>query len=95
MDCGVHFCVFGLFVFRVSTYITYNIFTGNVWCFEERDHSMTHAVLVCPLASCQIENLIIDKFIIVRLHFTLKDSSVSFSQKSVKRKKKMMKLCHQ
>ena len=54
-----------------------------------------HAVLVCPLASCEIENLIIDKFINVRLHFRLKDSSASFSQKSVKSNKKMMKLCHQ
>ena len=48
----------------------------------------------CPLTSCQTEGLIVEKFVNIRLHFTLKECSASFSSKGQKRNRKLMKVNH-
>ncbi|KAK7457998.1 hypothetical protein BaRGS_00039119 [Batillaria attramentaria] len=49
--------------------------------------------MVCPEGKCAIKQFIIDKFINIRLHSTLKDINESFTQKGLKRNKKVMKFC--
>ena len=51
--------------------------------------------LSCPLTQCELEKLVIDRYINVRLHFSLKNSNESFRQKSVKRNRKVMQMSHQ
>lgn len=54
------------------------------------------SLLVCPLASCAIQKMVVDKFLNCRFHFTLKDCSRHFSDKTrnLKPNKKVLKVSH-
>lgn len=59
--------------------------------FEKRVTS----ALVCSAGLCQPTKWVGDLFIKIRLYDTLKTNTASFSTKSARKKRKMMKLCHQ
>lgn len=56
---------------------------------ELKDTDMT-----CPVGACDLKGSVIRLFANIRIHFSLKDSSASFSEKWPKRNRKMMKLNH-
>lgn len=52
------------------------------------------SLLDCPSGVCHLHTRVAKLFLTVRLHFTLKDSSLSFVQRNQKRNRKVMKLTH-
>jgi hypothetical protein len=56
--------------------------------------TMSESVLVCPQAVCNIQQLIVEKFLNIKLHDTLKELSKTFSEKWLKRNKKVLQFTH-
>jgi hypothetical protein len=56
--------------------------------------TMSESLLVCPQAVCKLHQLVVDKFLNIRLHSTLKECSKTFSEKWHKRNKKVLQFTH-